>query len=89
MNSSKNTSDVPLLPGEEVVDDTISDIIYFCSYSQPVTGRLFITNYKIYFVKNIKSSQVVDKFDKIRLFFPQSRNFSLYYCLVILLKVNA
>lgn len=62
MNNSKNTPEVPLLPGEEIVDDTISDIIYFCSFSQPISGRLFITNYKIYFVKNSKPGQVVDNY---------------------------
>ncbi|XP_075040349.1 myotubularin [Mixophyes fleayi] len=38
---------VPLLPGETLVTD--KDVIYMCPFNTPVKGRLFVTNYKLYF----------------------------------------
>ncbi|XP_006632800.1 myotubularin isoform X1 [Lepisosteus oculatus] len=56
-NSSKNASreslkmetlaDVPLLPGEERVID--KDIIYICPFNGAVKGKVFITNYRLFF----------------------------------------
>ncbi|KAJ8405817.1 hypothetical protein AAFF_G00312540 [Aldrovandia affinis] len=40
-------SDVPLLPGEERVID--KEIIYICPFSGAVKGKVFITNYRLYF----------------------------------------
>ncbi|XP_018607730.2 myotubularin-like isoform X1 [Scleropages formosus] len=40
-------ADVPLLPGEERVID--KDIIYICPFNGPVKGRVFITNYRLFF----------------------------------------
>ncbi|XP_062305041.1 myotubularin [Osmerus eperlanus] len=63
-NSSQKTSreslkmeplaDVTLLPGEERVID--KDIIYICPFSGPLKGKVFITNYRLYF-KSSEASQ--------------------------------
>ncbi|XP_072287530.1 myotubularin isoform X1 [Pyxicephalus adspersus] len=39
--------EIPLLPGEALVTD--KDVIYMCPFNGPVKGRLFVTNYKLYF----------------------------------------
>ncbi|XP_063793453.1 myotubularin isoform X1 [Pseudophryne corroboree] len=39
--------EIPLLPGETLVTD--KDVIYMCPFNVPVKGRLFVTNYKLYF----------------------------------------
>ncbi|TRY92950.1 hypothetical protein DNTS_016093 [Danionella cerebrum] len=45
-------ADVMLLPGEERVTD--KDIIYICPFNAAVKGKVFITNYRLYF-KNTDS----------------------------------
>ena len=49
--------------------DPIKDITYFGNYSEPITGKLYITNYKIYFIQNIKSEKVYFNSVSIFLFF--------------------
>lgn len=49
---------VPLYAGEKLVDDSIKDITYLCPYTRPVIGKLFITNFKLYFVEQAKSDKV-------------------------------
>ncbi|XP_073497318.1 myotubularin isoform X2 [Phyllobates terribilis] len=46
MNQEHN-NEIPLLPGETLVTD--KDVIYMCPYNGPVKGRLYVTNYKLYF----------------------------------------
>ncbi|XP_073399702.1 myotubularin isoform X2 [Dendrobates tinctorius] len=46
MNQEHN-NEIPLLPGETLVTD--KDVIYMCPFNGPVKGRLYITNYKLYF----------------------------------------
>ncbi|CAI9538628.1 unnamed protein product, partial [Staurois parvus] len=41
------SDEIPLLPGETLVTD--KDVIYMCPFNGPVKGRLFVTNYKLYF----------------------------------------
>ncbi|XP_077141347.1 myotubularin isoform X2 [Ranitomeya variabilis] len=46
MNQEHN-NEIPLLPGETLVTD--KDVIYMCPFNGPVKGRLYVTNYKLYF----------------------------------------
>lgn len=46
LNQEPN-DEIPLLPGEALVTD--KDVIYMCPFNGPVKGRLFVTNYKLYF----------------------------------------
>uniref|UniRef100_A0A671NLU1 Myotubularin n=1 Tax=Sinocyclocheilus anshuiensis TaxID=1608454 RepID=A0A671NLU1_9TELE len=48
-------ADVAMLPGEERVID--KDIIYICPFNAAVKGKVFITNYRLYF-KNTDSTPV-------------------------------
>uniref|UniRef100_A0A8C2PUB8 Myotubularin n=1 Tax=Cyprinus carpio TaxID=7962 RepID=A0A8C2PUB8_CYPCA len=49
-------ADVAMLPGEERVID--KDIIYICPFNAAVKGKVFITNYRLYF-KNTDSEMPV------------------------------
>uniref|UniRef100_A0A673FYD9 Myotubularin n=1 Tax=Sinocyclocheilus rhinocerous TaxID=307959 RepID=A0A673FYD9_9TELE len=49
-------ADVAMLPGEERVID--KDIIYICPFNAAVKGKVFITNYRLYF-KNTDSTPVI------------------------------
>ncbi|XP_059384788.1 myotubularin-like isoform X3 [Carassius carassius] len=49
-------ADVAMLPGEERVID--KDIIYICPFNAAVKGKVFITNYRLYF-KNTDSESPV------------------------------
>ncbi|XP_073399703.1 myotubularin isoform X3 [Dendrobates tinctorius] len=49
MNQEHN-NEIPLLPGETLVTGKhYKDVIYMCPFNGPVKGRLYITNYKLYF----------------------------------------
>ncbi|XP_073497317.1 myotubularin isoform X1 [Phyllobates terribilis] len=49
MNQEHN-NEIPLLPGETLVTGVhYKDVIYMCPYNGPVKGRLYVTNYKLYF----------------------------------------
>ncbi|XP_056156352.1 myotubularin [Lampris incognitus] len=48
--------DVVLLPGEERVID--KDIIYICPFSGALKGKVFITNYRLYFKSSDEDSAV-------------------------------
>ncbi|KAJ8348519.1 hypothetical protein SKAU_G00271080 [Synaphobranchus kaupii] len=63
-NASRETrkmellSDVPLLPGEEKVID--NEIIYICPFNAAVKGKVFITNFRLYFRSVDVESVVID-----------------------------
>jgi myotubularin-related protein 1/2 len=40
---------IPLLPGERHVCGVTKEVTYLCPFMGPVRGKLFITNYKMYF----------------------------------------
>ncbi|XP_069068507.1 myotubularin [Pleurodeles waltl] len=40
-------SDIPSLPGETRVTD--KDVTYMCPFNGPIKGRIYITNYRLYF----------------------------------------
>ncbi|XP_028829297.1 myotubularin [Denticeps clupeoides] len=50
-------ADVALLPGEERVTD--KDIIYICPFAGALKGKVFITNYRLYFRSNDVDPSVI------------------------------
>ncbi|XP_053555130.1 myotubularin [Bombina bombina] len=45
--NQEHNSDIPRLPGESFVTD--KEVIYMCPFAGAVKGKVFITNYKLYF----------------------------------------
>ncbi|KAG9478419.1 hypothetical protein GDO78_013438, partial [Eleutherodactylus coqui] len=54
--NQENNSEVPLLPGESLVTD--KEVIYMCPFNAPAKGRLYVTNYKLYF-KGEETEQLI------------------------------
>lgn len=54
--NQEHNSEIPLLPGESLVTD--KDVIYMCPFNTPVKGRLYVTNYKLYF-KGEETEQLI------------------------------
>ncbi|XP_068107122.1 myotubularin isoform X2 [Hyperolius riggenbachi] len=47
--NQEHSDEIPLLPGEALVTVLDKDVIYMCPFNDPVKGRLYVTNYKLYF----------------------------------------
>ncbi|XP_018408096.1 PREDICTED: myotubularin [Nanorana parkeri] len=55
--NQESSDEIPLLPGETHVTD--KDVIYMCPFNGPVKGRLFVTNYKLFFKGEEPESLIV------------------------------
>ncbi|XP_069468852.1 myotubularin isoform X1 [Ambystoma mexicanum] len=54
----EHNGDIPSLPGELRVTD--KDVIYMCPFSGPIKGRIYITNYRLYFKGEETEPAVLD-----------------------------
>ncbi|XP_056395439.1 myotubularin isoform X2 [Hyla sarda] len=54
--NEEQNNEVPLLPGETHMTD--KEVIYMCPFNAPVKGRLYVTNYKLYF-KGEETEQII------------------------------
>lgn len=65
---------VPLYPGEVVCVALLKDVTYLCPYMGALTGRLVVTNYKLYFYQGTTEQVMffIEAFYEIWVFFGKN-----------------